>query len=162
MTLEKELHLSKGIKVGAHEAILNIYYTAAIIKKQADVFFRGFGLTDVQFNVMMLLRYQSDSKGGLSQARLSRMMLVNRANVTSLIDRMEKAKMVVRTATSGDRRCNIIKLTEDGRKLVTKVEPLYIQRVQQITACLNEGEQKKLISMLGKIRMKLFAQDSAK
>lgn len=155
MTLEKELHLTKGIKVPANEAILNIYYTAAIIKKQADAFFRGFGPTDVQFNVMMLLRYQNNSKGGLSQARLSRMMLVNRANVTSLIDRMEKAKMVVRTATSGDRRCNIIKLTEDGRKLVTKVEPLYIQRVQQITACLNEGEQKKLISMLGKIRMKL-------
>ncbi len=162
MTLEKELHLSKGIKVLAHEAILNIYYTAALIKKQADVFFRGFGLTDVQFNVMMLLRYQSGSKGGLSQAQLSEMMLVNRANVTFLIDRMEKANLVVRTATSDDRRRKIVKLTDSGRRLFTKVEPLYAQRVQEIIGILKESEQKKLIAVLGKIRMKLSAQDSRK
>jgi len=162
MTLEKELHLSKGIKVLAHEAILNIYYTAALIKKQADAFFHRFGLTDVQFNVMMLLRYQSGSTSGLSQARLGRMMLVNRANVTSLIDRMEKAKLVVRTAKSDDRRRKIVKLTDSGRRLFTKVEPLYAQRVQEITGILKESEQKKLIAVLGRIRIKLFAQDNRK
>lgn len=162
MALEQELHLRKGIKVPAHEAILNIYYTAAVIKKQADVFFRGFGLTDVQFNVMMLLHHQCGPRGGLSQALLSEMMLVNRANITSLINRIEKARLVVRTSTSGNRRCKIVKLTDSGRRLFTKVKPLYAQRMQEITGILKESEQKKLIAVLGKIRMKLFAKDSRK
>ena len=154
MGLEQELGLRRGLKVLEHEAILNIYYTASLIKKRADEFFRTFGLTDVQFNVMMLLIYQSGREGGLSQAQLSDMMLVNRANITSLIDRMEKAELVVRTATK-DRRYNIVKLTESGKKLFEKVEPLYASQIKKTMSGLSEAEQKKLKQMLEKVRHRL-------
>ena len=155
MALEQELRLKKGFSTLEHEAILNIYYSASCIKKQADEFFRGFGLTDVQFNVMVLLIHQSGPEGGLTQAQLSDMMLVNRANITSLIDRMEKANLVVRTASANDRRYNIVKLTAKGKKLFAKVDPLYVRRVRKVMAPLEETEQKKLKQMLEKIRTKL-------
>jgi DNA-binding MarR family transcriptional regulator len=155
MALEQELGLRKPIKLLGHRALLNIYFTASCLKKRADEFFRGFGLTDVQFNVMMLLQYQSGREGGLSQAQLSDMMLVNRANVTSLIDRMEKADLVVRTASPDDRRYNIVRMTGRGRKLFSKVEPLYARQVQGIVAVFKSGEQKTLIAMLGRIRAEL-------
>ena len=100
MSLKEELKLKKGFDIVEHEALLNIYYTASLLKKRADVFFKTFGLTDVQFNVMMLLHYHSGTQDGLSQAQLSDMMLVNRANITTLIDRMEKASLVMRTSAS--------------------------------------------------------------
>ncbi|HUW20287.1 MAG TPA: MarR family transcriptional regulator [Sedimentisphaerales bacterium] len=155
MALEHELGLRKPIELLPHEALLNIYYTASCLKKRADEFLRGFGLTDVQFNVMMLLWYQSGPEGGLSQAQLSDMMLVNRANVTSLIDRMEKAALVARTASPGDRRYNIVKMTSRGKKLFAKVEPLYARQVQEIMAVFKAGEQKRLVAMLGRIRGEL-------
>ena len=170
MALEQELGLKKGFGILEHEAILNVYYTASQIKKRAEEFFRGFGLTDVQFNVMMLLAHQSGPApidtvecsrhegnrcGGLSQAQLSDMMLVNRANVTSLIDRMEKAGLVVRTASPDDRRYNIVKLTSRGGKLFARVDPLYVKEVETIMAVLNQPEQKKLVAMLEKVRSKL-------
>jgi DNA-binding MarR family transcriptional regulator len=155
MALEQELGLRKPIKLLAHRALLNIYFTTSCLKKRADEFFRGFGLTDVQFNVMMLLQYQGGPEGGLSQAELSDMMLVNRANITSLIDRMEKAGLVVRTAAAGDRRYNIVKMTSRARKLFAKVEPLYARQVQQIMAVSKQAEQKTLIAMLGRIRGEL-------
>jgi len=155
MTLERELSLREPIKVLAHRSLLSIYYTASQLKKRADGFFREFGLTDVQFNVMMLLWYQSRSEGGLSQAELSDMMLVNRANVTSLIDRMEKSSLVKRTAAANDRRYNIVKMTSKGNKLFTKVEPLYAEQVQEIMTPLKKTEQKELIKLLGEIRSKL-------
>ncbi|MHC4573580.1 MAG: MarR family winged helix-turn-helix transcriptional regulator [Planctomycetota bacterium] len=158
MSLTHELGLRRRIELLPHEALLNIYYTASCLKKRADEFFRGFGLTDVQFNVMMLLHYQSGEEGGLSQAQLSDMMLVNRANITSLIDRMEKAELVVRTAAPGDRRYNIVKLTSRGRKLVAKVEPLYAREVQEVMAVFKLGEQKRLVAMLEKVRSKLSKQ----
>jgi DNA-binding MarR family transcriptional regulator len=154
MALEQELGLKKGFEVLSHEAILNIYYTTSLIKKQADEFFSGFGLTDVQFNVLMLLHHQSSPEEGLSQVQLSNMMLVNRANITSLIDRMEKADLVTRTAAA-DRRYNIIKMTGKGQKLFAGVEPLYARQVKKIMACLKDVEQRRVIAMLEKVRSKL-------
>ncbi len=158
MTLKDELGLKKGFEVLSHEAILNIYYTASCIKKEADQFFSKFGLTDVQFNVLMLLHHQSRHEKGLSQSELSRMMLVNRANVTSLVDRMEQAGLVLRTSASRDRRCNIIKMTTRGRRLFARVEPLYAKQIKKIMAPAGSTEQKKLITALGKIRSRLTEQ----
>ncbi|MHC4758611.1 MAG: MarR family winged helix-turn-helix transcriptional regulator [Planctomycetota bacterium] len=155
MTLENELKLRKPIKLLPHRSLLNIYYTASCLKKRADEFFRQFGLTDVQFNVLILLAVHSGPEGGLSQAQLSDMMLVNRANITSLVDRMEKSDLVVRTAAPNDRRYNIVKMTPKGKKLFAKVEPLYARQVHQVMTILNETEQKGLIKSLGKIRNKL-------
>jgi len=156
MALEQELGLKKGFSVLEHEGLLNIYYTASQIKKRADEFFRPFGLTDVQFNVMMLLAYQGGRQDGLNQAQLSDMMLVNRANVTSLVDRMEKAGLVVRTSAADDRRYNIVNLTGKGRKLLAKIEPLYVQEVKRIMGSATAAEHKRLIGVLGKIRSRLF------
>jgi len=158
MALEHELGLRKPIELLPHEALLNIYYTASCLKKQVDEFLRPFGLTDVQFNALMLLQYQSGTKEGLSQAQLSAMMLVNRANTTALIDRMEKAGLVVRTPDTSDRRYNIVKLTARSKKLLVEVEPLYAKEVKKIMAVFKETEQKRLIAMLEKIRTKLSRQ----
>lgn len=152
MSLKHELGLKEPIALRPHEALLNIYYTASCLKKRAGEFFRRFRLTDVQFNLMMLLRHQSGAKGGMSQAHISNMMLVNRANITSLIDRMEKSGLVIRTAAPEDRRYNVVKLTTHGRKLLARVEPLYAKEVKKIMATLREVEQKRLITMLERIR----------
>ena len=156
MALENDLGLNKPIKSSVHRALLNIYYTASCLKKFADVFFKPFGLTDVQFNVMMLLGYQSGTQGGLSQAQLSDMMLVNRANITTLIDRMEKADLVVRTAAAKDRRYNIVKMTPKGKKLFAKVEPLYEKQVKKIMTPLKQTDHTRLAEVLSKIRSRLL------
>ena len=152
MTLQDELHLKKPISLLAHEALLSTYYSASQLKKKAGEFLRPFGLTDVQFNLMMLLRHQTDNQGGLNQAQISNMMLVNRANITAIIDRMEKAGLVVRTTMPSDRRYNVIKLTERGTKLLDEIEPLYAEEVERIMAVLLKSDQKKLITMLERIR----------
>ena len=141
MTLKEELKLNRPIESLQHEAIMGVFFTANIIKKRSADFFRKFpDLTDVQFNLLMLLKYQSSPNPGLSQADLSDMMLVNRANITSLIDRMEKTSLVKRTAAV-DRRYNIIILTEKAKKLLEKVEPLYFTEVKRITSDLKKKEQ---------------------
>lgn len=151
MTLRAELNLKNPVALLAHEALLSTYFTASLLRKQAEEFLRPFNLTDVQFNLMMLLRHQSGPQG-LNQAQLSSMMLVNRANVTALIDRMEKSGLVTRTSMPTDRRANIIKITAHGEKLLDKIEPLYAQEVERIMDVLAKSDQKKLIAMLEKIR----------
>ena len=90
MSLQDELGLENSIKNRAHEALLNVVLTGTLLVKEGDRVLRPFGLTDAQFNVLMLLKYQSDH-GEMNQTSLGNMLLVNRSNVTGLIDRLEQA-----------------------------------------------------------------------
>jgi DNA-binding MarR family transcriptional regulator len=152
MSLQQELKFPHSIKLLPHEVLLSIYHTAACIKKEADRVFRQYGVTDVQFNLLMLLRHQTEPEGGLTQGQISDMMLVNRANVTGLIDRMEKAGFVCRTAASGDRRINVIRLTDLGELLLNRVEPEYAGEIQKRMGSFSQDEQKELIRLLEKVR----------
>jgi DNA-binding MarR family transcriptional regulator len=154
MSLAQELKLHKGFATPGHEALLSIYFTAALIKKFAVDFLKPYGLTDVQLNLMMLLKYQAQPGQGLSQAELSDMMLVNRPNITSLIDRMEAAGYVLRTDIA-DRRFNMIKLTRKGRNVLSRVEPHYAREVERIASVLNPNDQIHLIALLETMRKRI-------
>ena len=152
MKLEKELKLKQGIKVAEHEALLNIYYTGDVLKKRARQFFRKYGVTDVQFNLLELLYYQAPENVGLTQGELSRMLFVNRSNMTSLIDRMEKAHLVTRFDVPGDRRYNAIRLTPQGKKILLSVEHEYIEEVKKIIGVLSKSEMESLTRAMERIR----------
>lgn len=152
MSLNEELGLRHPIATTGHEALLNIYFTSVCIRKRATEFLRRYGLTDVQVNVLMLLKHQADEGEGLSQSQLSSMMLVNRANVTGLVDRLEQAKLVMRTTDPADRRSNLVRLTQRGRRLLEKVEPAYGREVARIMEVLTAAEQRRLIGLLERVR----------
>ena len=154
MGLKEELNLNKPFAFAEHEALLNLYLTGSLIRKWGSEFLRRFGLTDVQFNMLMLLKHQGE-KEDLSQARLSEMMLVNRANITGLVDRLEKAGLVKRTGDPTDRRTNLIVLTTKGRGLINRVDPLYGREMQRIMKGLTGREIGQLIRTCGKIRANL-------
>lgn len=155
MGLKEELKLAKPLATLEHEALLNIYYTAVVMKKKAVDSLKPFGLTDVQLNLLMMLRHQSGAEG-LSQARLSELMLVGRANVTGLVDRLERDGLICRTETR-DRRYNIIQLTDKGKKLLDKIEPRYAKEVHHLMSAFTKQEQKDLVRLLEKARKK-FAE----
>jgi DNA-binding MarR family transcriptional regulator len=155
MKLSEELGFKNDFSDHSHEALLNVYYAASQAKKRSAEFFHSYGVTDVQFNLMMLLRYQGDESGGLSQVELSRMMLVNRANVTALIDRMERGGLVIRSSVPGDRRAKSIHLTEEGTGLLLEVEEKYKSEIAGIMDALESEEIEQLVEMLEKIRTNL-------
>ena len=155
MSLRTELSLPKSNFLLPQEALLNVYYTASRIRKKAGEFFRLHGLTDVQYNVLALLKHQSGDRGGLTQVELSRMMLVNRANITTLIDRMEKANFVARRPVPDDRRYNIIQLTPHGHKMFDAVEGIYQRKIAEIMSVLEQTELESLVAMLETVRNNL-------
>jgi MarR family 2-MHQ and catechol resistance regulon transcriptional repressor len=155
MGLKEELKLVKPLATLEHEALLNIYYTAVVMKKKALDSLKPFGLTDVQLNLLMMLRHQGGAEG-LSQARLSDLMVVGRANVTGLVDRLERDGLIRRTDTD-DRRYNIIQLTDKGSRLLDKIEPHYAKEVHRLMDSFKKQELKDMVILLEKARKK-FAE----
>ena len=152
MTLAEELKLKEGFTNAGNEAVLNIYHTASQLKQASTRFFSKYGLTDVQYNLLVLLMEQSGDAPGLSQVELSEMMLVNRANITMLVDRMEKAGLVSRIDHPVDRRIKTVIPTEEGRKRYMEADSAYMERIKQITSVIPKEELKKLIKNLEQIR----------
>jgi DNA-binding MarR family transcriptional regulator len=150
MGLQQELGLFKPIETVEHECLLNIVYTGTLISKASYAYFKQFGITDVQFNALMQLKYSE--KDGISQIVLSRRLFVNRAGVTGIIDRLERAELIERTPHPNDRRVNLIRLTNRGRDILRRVEAKYFTVVNMIVGNVGKEKLKLIISQLEKIR----------
>jgi len=138
--------------IPAHEALMNVLLTGTMAKRAARVFFRDAPITEVEFNLLMAL-YHSDSP--LSQNDLSARLLVDKSNITPLIDRLQKSRLIKRNKVAGDRRRYHITLTETGRHCVDAVEPAYQSLVADVMDTLSEAECRSLVLLTRKIRQGL-------
>ena len=150
MNLKQELGLDLAIKTIEHECMLNIVYTGTMINKSACRYFSRYGITETQFNVLMLLKYALSD--GLSQVALSKRLIVNKADMTGIIDRLEKKQLVERFADKNDRRINFIKITNKGREMLLKVEKIYFEEVHRLLTGCSKTEIKAIIHGLERIR----------
>ncbi len=137
--------------VAAPRLVNGIVSTADLFLRESARLFRPHGLTAAQFNVMNILADPELSKG-VSQRELADLLVVDRSNVTGLIDRMEAAGWVRRADDPADRRVYRVNLTGLGRKLWEKVAPGYALVVRQVTCRLSERQMRDGIAMLATLR----------
>ena len=132
-----------------HAALLSVWWTGLMLKKAADRFFRPFGSSEAQFNILWLLKY---ADGPVTQRDIGERLVVDKSNITGLIDRMETAGVVKRVPVPDDRRSYHIRMTAKGRKLAEELDAAYDRRVQTVMRRLNKAEQQQLLELTGKIR----------
>jgi MarR family 2-MHQ and catechol resistance regulon transcriptional repressor len=77
--------------------------------------------------------------------------VVTKANVTGLIDRLEREGLVQRDSHS-DRRVTLAKLTEQGAALLEAALPHHRQLLSELLSCLTGEEKEQLIALLTKLR----------
>ena len=105
---------------------------------------KQFGLTGPQSLVLRLLT----QKGALSSADLSRQMYVSPSNITGIIDRLEKKRLVERIRKQGDRRVALITLTQSGQKLGKTIpDPIEKKFINQLADLEPEHLQILAITM---------------
>ncbi|MCX6950919.1 MAG: MarR family transcriptional regulator [Verrucomicrobia bacterium] len=113
--------------------VVAVLSTADAFLRESQRLFRPLGLSGAQFNVLNLL---ADAADGMSQRELGDRLLVDRSNVTGLLDRMEKAGWVRRKDHPADRRVYLVSLTPAGHALWAKAHALYLDVIAQVTAGL--------------------------
>lgn len=145
-SLEERLSLSTEITEPGHREVLTIMHAARALSGAASRLLREHDLTEAQFNVLMMLKHQATN--GMTQVELSDRMFVNRANMTGLIDRMERDSLVRRRPRPGDRRVNVVTLTPDGQRRVDEAETDYFREVQRVTRGLPDKDATALVRSL--------------
>jgi DNA-binding MarR family transcriptional regulator len=131
------------------EAMAGIIRTSSLLLRVAGRFFSKYVVTDVQFNILLILKEETN---GLSQQTLSERLTVTKSNIVGLIDRLEKSGLVKRQSHPEDRRANCVVLTPEGRTILEKVEGDYALEVDRIMGGLSQAEKKSIISATQKVR----------
>jgi len=125
--------------------IREVLATADVFLRESHRLLRPHGLTAAQFNVLNVL---GRSDGGISQRELGDRLVVDRSNVTGLLDRLEKAGWVRRSDDPLDRRIYRVTLTPTGRRLWRQVAPRYDAVVAQVVGGLEEKTVAQTLSLL--------------
>ena len=121
------------------------------IMRAADIHSRRLGkesgLTTPQLIVLRAVALSD----GITVTELSREISLSQATVTSILNRMESAKLIARKRSKEDRRRVHIELTKMGRTKLSKAPQPLQEEFTRLFSQLPEWEQHLLVSSLGRI-----------
>jgi|HubBroStandDraft_5_1064220.scaffolds.fasta_scaffold219981_1 MarR family 2-MHQ and catechol resistance regulon transcriptional repressor len=127
-------------EVRALDAYIKLSRASGTIDARLATNLARLGLTTGQLGVMEALMHL----GSLSQGELGRKLLRSGGNVTTVIDNLERRKLVARTRNRDDRRVVTVDLTKAGRQMIEKVFPAHARALTQAMETLTAAEQEEL------------------
>ncbi len=99
-----------------------------------------------------LFELSKEKKSGLRQYEISQKVLLNKHNLSRLLDRLEKQNLVKRHECSEDGRGNTIIITDTGIETLKQMWPVYNQAIEQhFAAQLTPNDIEGLSEILSKI-----------
>jgi DNA-binding MarR family transcriptional regulator len=131
-----------------HEVFLSIQRASNVLAAVGYELYHRFDLTAAQFNVMLLIKYREHE---LTQSDLGKRLVVTRASITSVLDKLESKGLVVRRKVAGNRRIHHVRLTPEGELVLREVEPVYRETARQALEPLSASQHTDLCAMLDMI-----------
>ena len=116
----------------------------------------SFDITLPRFDLMAQLERHPD---GLSMGELSRRMMVTGGNITTIVDQLEKEKLVIREVGVNDRRSFTVKLTQAGKDAFTDMAIAHEAWVADLFEGLSVSQQTELYTLLGAMKKNLQKQE---
>ncbi|MFD6992484.1 MarR family winged helix-turn-helix transcriptional regulator [Streptomyces sp. NPDC059943] len=89
-----------------------------------------------------------DEFGPASQSELSRRTGIHRSDMVAVINELAEHERVERSPNPADRRQNIIAVTEQGHRLILKLDKLLAEVENEVLAPLNPSEREQLARLL--------------
>ena len=114
---------------------------------------RELGLTRAQW----LALTRVNRRPGVSQSELADMMEIEKAPAGRIVDRLQQKGWIERRAEPNDRRVNRIYLTAQGARVHAAIAPLADATVRDALSGLSDGEQSRLVALMGKVKTQLTA-----
>ncbi|MFC4722013.1 MarR family winged helix-turn-helix transcriptional regulator [Geojedonia litorea] len=128
------------------KAIINILYTANWITNYQNTYFKPFGISPQQYNILRILRGADQP---LKVQTIKRRMIDRSPNATRLMDKLCAKQLIDRIPCPGDRRVVHIEITEKGLSLLNEIDEDFNE---DILEKITEQEATKLSDLLDKLR----------
>jgi DNA-binding MarR family transcriptional regulator len=90
---------------------------------------------------------------------LSRRMMVTSANVTGIVDLLEREDLVARDPVPGDGRASSVRLTPSGRRAFKRMASAHEGWITELMGGLQEPERATLFALLSTLKRGVNAPD---
>ena len=140
-----------GIEAGKgkyeEEAFYGLVLVYTSLFNQVAKYLDGYELTPAKMNVLMVIKHQGGEQG-LSQREIGKRLMVTPSNMTRLLDKLKRDKLIERSAREGDKRVNVIRVSKKGSVLLDKAWPGYTQAMKNTMGVLSASEQKLVADLM--------------
>ena len=121
-------------------------HTARRLRRGSIVQLAPLGLTYAQARVLRLVA--ADGRP-LRMADLAAQLDVVPRSVTTMVDALEAAGFVARHADPGDRRSVLVALSDEGRRLLDRLEAARRDSAEEVFGGLDAAQRHQLLDLLG-------------
>ncbi|WP_409343477.1 MarR family winged helix-turn-helix transcriptional regulator [Paenibacillus sp. MBLB4367] len=108
---------------------------------------RRHGLNPTEFGVLELVYH----KGPQPLQQIGEKILISSGNITYVVDKLVRKKLLNRVPYPNDRRVIYAELTDNGRKLIQELFPSHTEAIRQAVSGLNPEEKKQAVRLLKKL-----------
>lgn len=128
------------------KALLNILYTANWISGFQNEFFKSYGISPQQFNILRILKGADEP---VNVQIIKDRMIERSPNATRLMDKLCAKNYIERLPCDHDRRVVKIAITKKGNELLDAIPDNFNS---ELLKNLNEDEAETLSNLLDKMR----------
>jgi DNA-binding MarR family transcriptional regulator len=133
-------------------AFRGLIRTLGLIERVMQPYFAQFGISGAQWGVLRTLhRAEQEGSAGLRLTDLSERLLIRPPSVTGVIDRLERAGLVMRSSVKEDLRAKKVELTAQGRELLGRVLAVHEGQIDAVMNGLSRAEQAEFNRLLDKL-----------
>lgn len=109
-----------------------------------------------RFDVMSALSRAPD---GLKMGEISRMLKVSGGNITGIVDKLTEEGLALRVAIPGDRRAQLVRLTDKGQEMFARHSADHEAWIDDILGGLDADDLGGMIARLDRLTETLLAED---
>jgi DNA-binding MarR family transcriptional regulator len=105
-------------------AVTSLMRVQQLVLGRLDTLLKPLGLTFARYEALVLLTFSS--RGSLPLGKMGERLQVHPTSVTSIVDRLESAGLVVRRRHPDDGRAVLAEITDSGRDLVERATAVLV------------------------------------
>ncbi|MBY0433425.1 MAG: MarR family transcriptional regulator [Cyclobacteriaceae bacterium] len=119
MKIEEEIKQPK-FKTPYQKAAINLIFTANWLQGRQQDFFKSYGITSSQFNILRILRGQHPNK--ISGTEIKSRMLDKNSDIPRLLERLIRKKLITKSQCQQDKRAADVVITDLGLQVLTEID----------------------------------------
>ncbi len=116
------------------------------------------GLNESRFAVLQAISASHDE--GCTQTHIASQLALSESNVCALVERMRTAGLLFRFRSKTDRRCSVLRLTDEGRELVALLQVERASEAEALLAVLSPDRQRSLYQLIEALVLRLEAESA--
>ena len=131
------------------EFIADLSRTSAWIANRYTNFLKPYGISTQQFNILRVLRSAND---WVVMNEVNELLITKSPNITRIADKLIAKELVSRKRSEDDRRLVYVQITDEGLKLLTKIDIEHEGELSDYMKAFTKTEAIMMTEILKKIR----------